>query len=92
MLQKHFLPWTAADRFETHEAFQAWLRKKHRLFTDLRMLLLVPAAFFLIAGYVLDRRSLMILTVAPLLLVLLLSAALDKTEGAMDGQNNSTST
>ena len=87
MFQKHFLPWTAADRFENGEAFQAWLRKKHKLFTDLRMLLLVPAAVFLIAGYVLDRRPLMVLTVVPLILVLLLSAALDKTEGAMDGQN-----
>ena len=91
MFQKHFLPWTAADRFETDEDFQTWLRKKHKLFTDLRMLFLVPAAIFLIAGYVLDRRPLMILTVAPLLLVLLLSAALEKTEGALDGQNNSNS-
>jgi len=88
MFQKHFLPWTAADRFETDEAFQHWLRKKQKLFTDLRMLFLVAAAIFLIAGYCLDRRPLMILTVIPLALVLLLSVALDRIEGTLDRQNN----
>ena len=80
MLQKHFLPWTAADRFETHEAFQAWLRKKHRLFTDLRMFFIVLAAIPLIVGYVMDLRPVMLVTILPLLIVLGLSMALDRME------------
>ena len=68
--RKHFLPWAAGDCFDTEEAFRSWLQKKHRLFTNLRMIFIVIAALPLIAGYVLDLRPVMLITIAPLLIVL----------------------
>ena len=85
--RKHFLPWTAANLFECEDAYQIWLQKRHKLFNDVRMICLFLAAAALIVGYVLNDRPLMILTVAPLVLVLQLTMALERTEAALDGQN-----
>ena len=78
--RKLFLPWTAEDCFETEEAFHRWLTAKHKRFTDLRMIFIVLAAIPLIAGYVLDLRPVMLVTIVPLLVVLAASAALDQIE------------
>lgn len=84
--RKLFLPWTAGDAFDCEDAFQSFLKKKHRLYTDLRMIFIVLAAIPLIVGYVMDLRSVMLLTIAPLLLVLALSAGLDQMEKQLPPQ------
>lgn len=81
--KKWYLPWLAADLFETEALYQQWLRKRHKHFTGLRMVFLVIAAFLLLAGYILDRRPFMLASIAPLLLVLLLTLALDRTEALL---------
>lgn len=81
--KKWYLPWLAADLFETEALYQQWLRKRHKRFTDLRMVFLIIAAFLLLAGYILDRRPFMLASIAPLLLVLLLTLALDRTEALL---------
>ncbi|MGN0979345.1 MAG: hypothetical protein ACI4PT_03345 [Candidatus Avoscillospira sp.] len=86
--RKFFLPWTAADCFETEDQFQVWLRKRYKGFTDARAVFLVLAAVCLLTGYFSGRRPIMLLTVLPLALVLLLTMALSKTEALMDGYNN----
>lgn len=78
--RKHVLPWTAGDAFESEVAFQAFLKKKYKLFTDLRMIFIVIAAVPLIAGYVMDLRPLMLVTIVPLLIVLAASAGMDQIE------------
>lgn len=78
--RKHVLPWTAGDAFESEAAFQAFLKKKYKLFTDLRMIFIVIAAVPLIAGYVMDLRPLMLVTIVPLLIVLAASAGMDQIE------------
>ena len=78
--RKHFLPWTAREAFECEEAFQNFLKKKQKLFTDLRMIFIVLAAIPLIVGYVMDLRPVMLVTIIPLILVLALSMALDRME------------
>jgi len=78
--RKHFLPWTAGDAFESEAAFRAFLQKKHKLFTDLRMIFIVIAAIPLIAGYVMDLRPVMLMTIVPLLVVLAATAGLDQIE------------
>lgn len=76
--RKYYLPWTARAQFSSEEDFQAWLQKRLKRFSDLRMGALVLAAAALIIGYVLDSRPLMLLTIAPLAAVLLLSCAMEK--------------
>ena len=78
--RKHFLPWTVGEAFEQEETFQNFLKKKYRLFTDLRMIAIVIAAIPLVVGYVMDLRPVMLVTIVPLLLVLALSMALDRME------------
>ena len=78
--RKHFLPWTAGEAFENEEAYQNFLKRKHKLFTDLRMIAIVIAAVPLIIGYVLNLRPIMLVTIVPLILVLALSMALDRVE------------
>lgn len=90
-LRKFFLPWTAADCFETEAQFQTWLRKRYKGFTDARAVFLVLAAVCLMTGYFLDHRPIMLLTVLPLALVLLSTMALSRTEALMDGYKNETS-
>lgn len=85
--RKHVLPWTAADAFDNDELFQQWLRRKHKAFTDCRIVFVLLASACLLGGYVLEQRPLMLLTIVPLVLMLLISTALDRTEAAMDGQN-----
>ena len=87
--RKFFLPWTASDCFETERAFQTWLRRRWRVFTDLRMVVLAAAVLCLLAGYIAGRRPIMLLTIIPLVLVLLLSVALARMEAVLDGQNKS---
>lgn len=87
--RKFFLPWTASDCFETERAFQTWLRRRWRFFTDLRMIVLAVAVLCLLAGYFTSWRPLMLLTIVPLALVLLLSVALARMEAVLDGQNKS---
>jgi hypothetical protein len=53
------------------------------------MICLFPAMICLLAGYILDRRPIMLLTVIPLILVLLLSIGLDRIEKTLNGQNKS---
>lgn len=81
--KKWLLPWTAAEQFKTEQEFQSWLKRRHRGFTDLRMVLLVIAAAVLLVGYVLDRRPVMLLTIIPLVLLLLATMALDQIEKRM---------
>lgn len=83
LLRKIFLPWDAADCFDTEEAFRRWLQRCVKCYTDLRMLALVIAAACLILGYVMDLRPVMLCTIAPLALVLLFSVQLDKTEAEL---------
>ncbi len=87
--RKLFLPWTVSGCFETEDAFQTWLHRRWRVFTDLRMVVLAVAVLCLLAGYFTGRRPLMLLTIIPLALVLLLSVALARMEAALDGQNKS---
>ena len=87
--RKLFLPWTVSGCFETEDAFRAWLRRRWRVFTDLRMVVLAAAVLCLLAGYIAGRRPIMLLTIIPLVLVLLLSVALARMEAALDGQNKS---
>ena len=85
--RKHILPWTASDCFRSEAEFQTWLQKKVTFFTNLRIFFLAIAAVCLLPGYILDQRPLMLLTIAPLALVLLVSIALDQIEKRLDGQN-----
>lgn len=87
-LRKAWLPWTAADKFPDRETFDQWLRRRLKVFSDLRMLFLAAATVLLLIGYVLDRRPVMLLCVLPLALVLVLSLAVIRTESAL-GQSNS---
>ena len=88
-IRKTFLPWTAEASFASREDYHRRLTKMHRLWDNLRIICLLLAALALIVGYVLDRYSVMVLTVLPLVLVLLLSLAITKIEAALDGQNKS---
>ena len=87
-IRKYFLPWTAADCFETEPQYQDWLGKRYRNYTDARAVFLVLAAVCLLTGYFLDHRPIMLLAILPLALVLLSTMALSRTEAVMDGQNN----
>ena len=87
--RKAWLPWTAADRFDSEEAFVQWLTRRLKVFNDLRMLFLVLATGLLIVGYVMELRPVMLLSVLPLALVLLLTLMIGKTEAA-GGQTNQT--
>ena len=78
--RKLFLPWTAAAAFDQENAFLTFLQNKHRQFTNGRIIAIVIAAIPLILGYVLDLRPVMLLTIAPLLVVLALSVGLDRIE------------
>ena len=78
--RKHILPWTSRDCFESEAEFTAWLQKKHKLFSDLRIIFILIAAVPLIVGYIMDLRPLMLVTIAPLLIVLAASAGLDQIE------------
>ena len=86
--RKNFLPWTAEDCFDSEEAFRSWLAKKHKGLSNLRMLFVVLAAISLIVGYMMDLRPLMLVTIAPLLVVLVASAALDQIEKRMGTPKN----
>jgi hypothetical protein len=79
-LKKAWMPWTAADQFPSEEAFRQFLAKRLKRFDDLRVIALVLAAAFLIVGYVVDLRPIMLLTVLPLTATLLLTVAIGKTE------------
>lgn len=87
-LKKAWLPWTAADQFDSEEAFTHWLSRRLKVFGDLRMVLLVIATGLLIVGYVVDSRPVMLLAVLPLALVLLVTMAIGKTEEALNRTNN----
>ena len=87
--RKRFLPWTASQCFDSEDAFLSWLAGCHTKFNNWRMICLFPAMICLLAGYILDRRPIMLLTVIPLLLVLLLSIGLDRIEKTLNGQNKS---
>ena len=78
--RKHILPWTARDCFESEAQFTAWLQKKHKLFSDLRIIFVLIAAVPLIAGYIMDLQPLMLVAIAPLLVILAASAGLDQIE------------
>lgn len=82
--KKWYLPWLAADLFETEALYQKWLKKRHKRFTDLRMAFLVITAILLLTGYILDCRPFMIAAIAPLLLVLLLTLSLNHTEQLLE--------
>ena len=86
-LRKLFLPWTASQGFDSEDAFLSWLAGCQTRFYNWRMVCLLPAMLFLLAGYILDRRPIMLLTVIPLFLVLLLSIGLDRIEKTLNGQN-----
>lgn len=88
-IRKFLLPWTAADCFDSEALFQAWLRQHCKRFADVRAILLVLAAICLMAGYFLNRRPMMLLTILPLALVLLLSMAIGRIETILDGQADS---
>lgn len=85
--RKLFLPWTAVECFPSEDAFSAWLQVCSKRFNDLRMICLFPAVGCLLAGYMLDHRPLMLLTILPLVLVLLLSIALEQIDRTLDGKN-----
>ena len=78
--RKYYLPWTVRAQFSTAGDFQAWLQKRLKRFAALRLGALALAAAALLAGYVLDSHPIMMVTIAPLCLVLLLSYAMEKTE------------
>ena len=84
--RKHILPWTARGCFESEDQFTAWLRKKHKLFTDLRIVFILIAAVPLLVGYVTDLRPVMLVTIAPLLVVVAASAGLDQIEKRLPEQ------
>ena len=86
--RKLLFPWTAADQFDTPEAFQDFLKTRQKQLTNHRMFWLLPAFLCLFVGYCLDLRPVLVLTVLPLVIVLLLSIMLERTEAAMNGQNN----
>ena len=81
-LRKTWMPWTAARQFPSDEAFGQWLQKQLKFFGSLRLATLVLAAGFLVVGYVLDRRPILLLTILPLAGTLLLTKAIEKTEAA----------
>ncbi len=82
-VRKLFLPWTAGDCFDSDDAFDAFLRRRHRQFTNARMVFVILAAVLLIAGYFIDRRPVMLAAIAPLLAVLGASMALDRIEAIL---------
>ncbi len=82
-LRKAWMPWTAAALFPSDAVFRQWLQKRLKRFDGLRMVLLILATALLLAGYVLDRRPVMLLCIVPLLLMLPLSFAISKTEQAI---------
>lgn len=90
-LRKVWLPWTAMDQFASEEEYSLWLSRRLKVFGDLRMILLVLATALLLVGYVLNKRPVMLATVAPLALVLLLSIAIGKTEESLSHMNKSQS-
>ena len=83
-LRKAWMPWTAGDQFPDQETFQQWLNKRLKRFDDLRILALVLAAATLLAGYILDRRPIMLVTILPLAAVLLLTILIHKTEAVRE--------
>lgn len=89
--RKLFLPWTMAHQFPCDTDFYAWLGTCSTRFNNLRMICLIPAAILLLVGYMMDNRPIMLLTILPLILVLLLTMALDRIDRTLDGQNNSQS-
>ena len=86
--RKHVLPWTAADRFDSEPAFGQWLRRRLKVFGDLRMVLLIAATGLLIVGYVMELRPVMLLSVLPLVLMVGLTLAIGKTEEALNRTKN----
>ena len=86
--RKTILPWLAADCFDDPARYCSWLQRLQRLYGNLRMVLIVLAVVPLLIGYIVDRHSIMLLTILPLVLVLLLSVALERISGVLDGQNN----
>ncbi len=82
-LRKIWMPWTAAALFPSEEVFQKWLKRRLKVFGDIRMVLLILATALLLGGYVLDRRPVILLCMVPLLLMLPLSLAITKTERAI---------
>lgn len=64
-LQKAWMPWTAADQFPSEAEFQTHLKQRLHVFDVLRKVMLVLASVCLIAGYVVDRRPIMLVTVFP---------------------------
>lgn len=90
-IRKYFLPWTAEDCFDSEQQFQDWLQRRRRVFLDWRSILLFLAAACLLAGYFLDRRPIMLLTIVPLALVLLLTMAVGRTEAVLEEQAASAS-
>lgn len=83
VIVKYFLPWTAASLFDTEEQFHDWLRRRCKWFTDVRIIFLLLAVVCLLIGYFLDRRPIMLLTIAPLALVLLLTMGIGKMEAVL---------
>lgn len=77
--RKYYLPWTAGAQFSSDDDFQAWLQKRLKRFSSLRLGALAVAAAALLAGYILDSHLIMMVTIAPLCVVLLLSYAMEKT-------------
>lgn len=88
-VRKLFLPWTAEACFPDQPTFLTWLQKRNRRWGDLRAIFLLLAGLVLIAGYALDRYFIMVLTTAPLAVVLLLSLAMAQMDRLLDGQNKS---
>ena len=84
---KLLTPWLAEACFETEAAFRSWLGRRQTILTNVRILCLVIAVIPLLAGYVLDRHSIMLLTILPLALVLLTTVQLERIEQAVHGQN-----
>ena len=87
-LRKAWLPWTAADRFDSEPAFGQWLRRRLKVFGDLRIVLLIAATGLLIVGYVMELRPVMLLSVLPLVLMVGLTLAIGKTEEALNRTKN----
>lgn len=88
LLRMWLTPWTAGAWFDDEVAFRQFLARRFRLLERLRMALLVLAAACLLAGMVLDRRPVMLLTTVPLVLVLAVSMAMGRIEAATDGQDH----
>ena len=87
-LRKAWLPWTAADRFDSESVFDQWLSRRLKVFGDLRMVLLIAATGLLIVGYVMELRPVMLLSVLPLVLMVGLTLAIGKTEEALNRTKN----